>query len=111
VVLQRRRRKAFIDVAINKHPLINANFPVELLNLSDKVRLIFAISEFGPVYFPGILNLNDTCLVVLLFLNIAMIINAFIGFKDIKSKYLSTERKSEIEESYGKIPLQQIFYA
>ena len=39
-----------------------ASFPVELMSLSkqDGVRLRATISEFGPVLFSRILDLNDT---------------------------------------------------
>lgn len=41
-------------------PVHTRSFPVELLNISDQIRLRTAISELGPIIFPRNLNLNDT---------------------------------------------------
>ncbi|MFV8360624.1 helicase HerA-like domain-containing protein [Flavobacterium sp. LS1P3] len=103
--------KAFIT---ERHAKINipyntANFPVELLSLSEQngVRLRATISEFGPVLFSRILNLNDTQAGV-----ISVIFKycddnkmPLLDLKDIKKviNYITEEGKDEIEENYGKI--------
>jgi DNA helicase HerA-like ATPase len=103
--------KAFIT---ERHAKINipyktTSFPVELLTLSEQngVRLRSTISEFGPVLFSRILDLNDTQAGV-----ISVIFKycddnkmALLDLKDIKKviNYITEEGKEEIEESYGKI--------
>lgn len=90
-------------------PYKTANFPVELMSLSEQsgVRLRSTISEFGPVLFSRILDLNDTQTGV-----ISVIFKfcddnkmPLLDLKDIKKviNYITEEGKSEIEESYGKI--------
>lgn len=84
-------------------------FPVELLSLSqqDGVRLRATVSEFGPVLFSRILDLNDTQSGV-----IAVIFKycddkkmALLDLKDIKKviQYITEEGKEEIEREYGRI--------
>ena len=86
-----------------------ASFPVELLSLSEQngVRLRSTISEFGPVLFSRILDLNDTQTGV-----ISVIFKycddnkmPLLDLKDIKKviNFITEEGKAEIEESYGKI--------
>jgi DNA helicase HerA-like ATPase len=103
--------KSFIT---DRHAKINipyktAQFPVELMTLSEQngVRLRSTISEFGPVLFSRILDLNDTQAGV-----ISVIFKycddnkmPLLDLKDIKKviNYITEEGKSEIEESYGKI--------
>ena len=90
-------------------PYTTASFPVELLTLSEQngVRLRATISEFGPVLFSRILNLNDTQAGV-----ISVIFKycddnkmPLLDLKDIKKviNYITEEGKTEIEEHYGKI--------
>ncbi|HEY0091082.1 MAG TPA: helicase HerA-like domain-containing protein [Flavobacterium sp.] len=84
-------------------------FPVELLTLSEQngVRLRATISEFGPVLFSRILNLNDTQagVVSVIFKYCDDNKMALIDLKDIKKviNYISEEGKAEIEENYGRI--------
>jgi DNA helicase HerA-like ATPase len=103
--------KSFIT---ERHAKINipyktASFPVELLSLSEQngVRLRSTVSEFGPVLFSRILDLNDTQAGV-----ISVIFKycddnkmPLLDIKDIKKviNYITEEGKDEIEESYGKI--------
>lgn len=103
--------KSFIT---ERHSKINipyktTNFPVELLTLSEQngVRLRSTVSEFGPVLFSRILDLNDTQAGV-----ISVIFKycddnkmPLLDLKDIKKviNYITEEGKAEIEESYGKI--------
>jgi DNA helicase HerA-like ATPase len=90
-------------------PFSPKGFPVELMSLSqqDGVRLRATVSEFGPVLFSRILDLNDTQEGVL-----AVIFKycddnqlALLDLKDLKKvvQYVTEEGKSEIEKGYGKI--------
>ncbi|WP_396185517.1 helicase HerA-like domain-containing protein [Flavobacterium sp.] len=97
-----------------RHSKINipykiSSFPVELMSLSEQsgVRLRSTVSEFGPVLFSRILDLNDTQAGV-----ISVIFKycddhkmLLLDLKDIKKviNYITEEGKEEIEESYGKI--------
>ncbi len=103
--------KSFIT---ERHTKINipyqtAAFPVELLTLSEQngVRLRATISEFGPVLFSRILDLNETQSGVM-----AVIFKycddhkmPLLDLKDLKKviNYITEEGKEEITESYGKI--------
>jgi hypothetical protein len=86
-----------------------SNFPVELMTLSQQngIRLRATVSEFGPVLFSRILNLNDTQAGV-----ISVIFKfcddnkmPLLDLKDIKKviNYITEEGKDEIETNYGKI--------
>jgi DNA helicase HerA-like ATPase len=90
-------------------PYKTTSFPVELMTLSEQngVRLRSTVSEFGPVLFSRILDLNDTQAGV-----ISVIFKycddnkmPLLDLKDIKKviNYITEEGKAEIEESYGKI--------
>ncbi|MES2812606.1 MAG: helicase HerA-like domain-containing protein [Bacteroidota bacterium] len=90
-------------------PFAAKSFPVELLTLSeqDGVRLRATVSEFGPVLFSRILDLNETQSGV-----IAVIFKycddkkmPLLDLKDIKKvmNYITEEGKEEISELYGKI--------
>ena len=103
--------KSFIT---ERHAKINipyavSGFPVELLTLSEQsgVRLRATVSEFGPVLFSRILNLNDTQagVVSVIFKYCDDNKMAILDLKDIKKviNYITEEGKEEIEESYGKI--------
>jgi DNA helicase HerA-like ATPase len=84
-------------------------FPVELLSLSQQngVRLRATISEFGPVLFSRILDLNDTQagVVAVIFKYCDDNQMPLLDLKDIKKviNYITEEGKAEIEEHYGKI--------
>lgn len=86
-----------------------SGFPVELLSISDEkgVRMRATVSEFGPVLFSKILELNDTQSGV-----VAMIFKycddkkiPLLDLKDFKKmlQYISDDGKKEIESEYGKI--------
>ncbi|HEY6143312.1 MAG TPA: helicase HerA-like domain-containing protein [Flavobacterium sp.] len=90
-------------------PYKTSGFPVELMTLSEQngVRLRSTVSEFGPVLFSRILDLNDTQAGV-----ISVIFKycddnkmPLLDLKDIKKviNYITEEGKDEIEEAYGKI--------
>lgn len=103
--------KAFIT---ERHAKINLpyapkKFPVELLTLSSQngVRLRATVSEFGPVLFSRILDLNHTqsgvVSVIFKFCDDKQM--PILDLKDIKKviNYITEEGKAEIEEHYGKI--------
>ncbi len=90
-------------------PFVPREFPVELMTLSSQngVRLRATVSEFGPVLFSRILDLNETQAGV-----IAVIFKycddkkmPLLDLKDIKKvmNYITNEGKEEISEEYGKI--------
>ena len=90
-------------------PYTTSSFPVELMTLSeqDGVRLRATVSEFGPVLFSRILDLNDTQAGVM-----AVIFKycddkkmPLLDLKDIKKvlNYITEEGKDEISQDYGKI--------
>ena len=90
-------------------PYKTASFPVELLTISEQngVRLRATVSEFGPVLFSRILNLNDTQtgVVSVIFKYCDDNKMALLDLKDIKKviNFITEEGKDEIEENYGKI--------
>ena len=103
--------KSFIT---ERHQKINiayqtASFPVELLSLSEQsgVRLRATVSEFGPVLFSRILDLNDTQagVVSIIFKYCDDNKMPLLDLKDFKKviNYINEEGKEEITESYGKI--------
>ncbi len=110
-IAQPGEEKSFIT---ERHTKINIpyktkSFPVELMTLSaqDGVRLRATVSEFGPVLFSRILDLNDTQSGVM-----AVIFKycddnkmPLLDLKDIKKvlNYITEEGKAEIAENYGKI--------
>ncbi len=90
-------------------PYTTAKFPVELLTLSAQngVRLRATVSEFGPVLFSRILNLNDTQsgVISIIFKYCDDKEMPLLDLKDIKKviNYITEEGKAEISEHYGKI--------
>lgn len=90
-------------------PYSTALFPVELMSLSQQngVRLRATVSEFGPVLFSRILDLNDTQtgVVSVIFKYCDDQKMPLLDLKDIKKvlNYITEEGKEEIEENYGKI--------
>lgn len=90
-------------------PYSTASFPVELLTLSSQngVRLRATVSEFGPVLFSRILNLNDTQsgVVSIIFKYCDDKKMPLLDLKDIKKviNYITEEGKPEISGLYGKI--------
>lgn len=83
--------------------------PVEFLSLSHEkgVRLRATISEFGPVLFSKILELNDTQagIVSVIFKYCDDNQIPLLDLKDFKQmlQFISEEGKEEIEKEYGKI--------
>ncbi len=84
-------------------------FPVELMTISQQsgVRLRATVSEFGPVLFSKILELNDTQqgVVALVFKYADDKQLPLVDLKDFKKllNYVTNEGKSEITEAYGAI--------
>lgn len=103
--------KSFIS---ERHAKINipyqtASFPVELLSLSEQsgVHLRATVSEFGPVLFSRILDLNDTQagVVAIIFKYCDDNQMPLLDLKDFKKviNYITEEGKEEITKNYGKI--------
>ena len=97
-------RHTKIDIPYNV-----ASFPVELMSLSKQngVRLRATVSEFGPVLFSRILDLNDTQagVVAVIFKYCDDSKMPLLDLKDIKKviNYITEEGKEEIASNYGKI--------
>ena len=110
-IAKQGEEKSFIT---ERHAKINLpfspkSFSTELLTLSeqDGVRLRATVSEFGPVLFSRILDLNDTQsgVISVIFKYCDDNKMPLLDLKDIKKvmNYITEEGKEEIEESYGKI--------
>ncbi|WP_281238750.1 MULTISPECIES: helicase HerA-like domain-containing protein [Flavobacterium] len=102
------------DFIKERHEKLNipysvSSFPVELMSLSKQegVRLRSTISEFGPVLFSRILDLNDTQsgVVSVIFKYCDDTKMPLLDLKDIKKviNFITNEGKEDIEKSYGKI--------
>lgn len=98
----------------SRHKAINLPYepkemPVELMSISGGkgVKLKATVSEFGPVLFSKILDLNDTQggLVSLIFKYADDHKMPLLDLKDFKSllQYISNEGKEEIQKEYGLI--------
>ena len=103
--------KSFITERMQKLnlPFTPQPFPTELLTLSEQngVRLRATVSEFGPILFSRILDLNDTQsgVVSVLFKFCDDHKMPLLDLKDIKKvlNYINEEGKSIIEKDYGRI--------
>lgn len=90
-------------------PFMADNSPVEFLSLSDEVgvRLRATVSEFGPVLFSKILDLNDTQggVVSLLFKWCDDNQLPLVDLDDVKKalQYITNEGKEAIKAEYGTI--------
>lgn len=90
-------------------PWTASGSPVELLTLSKEsgVRLRATVSEFGPVLFSKILELNDTQqgVVSLIFKYCDDNQMPLLDLKDFKKvmNYITNEGKDEVEENFGKV--------
>lgn len=92
------------------HPWAGTAYPVELMTISDEkgVRLRATVSEFGPVLFSKILELNENQegAVAIIFKYCDDKKMALLDIKDFRAalQHLSSgEGKKEIEEHYGSI--------
>jgi DNA helicase HerA-like ATPase len=110
-IAKQGEEKAFIT---ERHAKINipyttALFPVELMSLSQQngVRLRATVSEFGPVLFSRILDLNDTQtgVVSVIFKYCDDNKMPLLDLKDMKKvlNYITDDGKEEITANYGKI--------
>lgn len=90
-------------------PYETNSFPVELMTLSAQngVRMRATVSEFGPVLFSRILDLNDTQagVVSVIFKYCDDKKMPLLDLKDVKKliNYITEEGKAEIAADYGKI--------
>ena len=90
-------------------PYETNSFPVELMTLSAQngVRMRATVSEFGPVLFSRILDLNDTQagVVSVVFKYCDDKKMPLLDLKDVKKliNYITEEGKAEIAADYGKI--------
>lgn len=90
-------------------PWKSSAFPIEFLTISQEkgTRLRATISEFGPVLFSKILELNDTQagIVSLIFKYCDDHQMPLLDLKDFKKtlQYLTNEGKEAIEKEYGRI--------
>ncbi len=88
-------------------PYSTMGFPVELLTISEQegVRLRATVSEFGPVLFSQILDLNDTQagIISIIFKYCDDNKLGLIDLKDIRKviQYLQGEGQAELEKEYG----------
>jgi DNA helicase HerA-like ATPase len=84
-------------------------YPVEFLSISDEsgTRMRATVSEFGPVLFSKILELNDTQAGV-----VSMVFKycddnqlPLLDLKDFKKtlQFLTNEGKDEVEKEYGRV--------
>jgi DNA helicase HerA-like ATPase len=95
-------------------PFEPQSFPVELMTLSaqDGVRMRATVSEFGPVLFSRILDLNDTQagVVSVIFKYCDDKKMPLLDLKDVKKliNYITEEGKEEISADYGKISTSTI---
>ena len=84
-------------------------FPVELMTISKQngVRMRATVSEFGPVLFSRILDLNDTQggVVSVIFKYCDDHTLPLLDLKDFKKvlQFITEEGKEEIEKEYGRI--------
>ncbi|MBK9254601.1 MAG: DUF853 family protein [Saprospiraceae bacterium] len=95
-------------------PFISDNSPVEFLSLSGDagLRLRATVSEFGPVLFSKILDLNDTQggIISLVFKYCDDRQLPLLDLSDIKKvlNYLTNEGKAEITQEYGAISMASV---
>jgi DNA helicase HerA-like ATPase len=100
------------DFIRDRHAKINLpysamGFPVELLTISEQngVRLRATVSEFGPVLFSRILDLNDIQggIMSIIFKYCDDNKLGLIDLKDIRKviQYLTGEGREELEKEYG----------
>ncbi len=90
-------------------PFIAGSSPVEFLTLSDEPgsRLRATVTEFGPVLFSKILDLNDTqqSIVAICFKYCDDNRLPLLDLKDMRKmlQYVTTEGKADFESEYGRI--------
>lgn len=95
-------------------PFIADKSPVEFLTLSDEkgARLRATVSEFGPILFSKILELNDTqqgiMAVVFKYCDDNQL--PLLDLKDMKKalQYVTGEGKAAVQEEYGRISTSSV---
>jgi len=96
------------------YPFISGASPVEFLSLSDEkgARLRATVSEFGPVLFSKILELNDTQqgIVSVVFKYCDDNQLALLDLKDMKKvlQYITGDGKDAVQEEYGRISTSSV---
>jgi len=95
-------------------PFIAGTSPVEFLSLSDEkgARLRATVSEFGPVLFSKILELNDTQqgIISVIFKYCDDNQLALLDLKDMKKvlQYITGDGKDAVQEEYGRISTSSV---
>lgn len=95
-------------------PFIADSSPVEFLTLSDEkgARLRATVSEFGPVLFSKILELNNTQqgIIAVVFKYCDDNQLALLDLKDMKKalQYITGEGKAAFQEEYGRISTSSV---
>ncbi len=95
-------------------PFIADQSPVEFLTLSDEkgARLRATVSEFGPVLFSKILELNDTQqgIIAVVFKYCDDNQLPLLDLKDMKKalQYITREGKDVVQEEYGRISTSSV---
>ncbi|MDX1684669.1 MAG: helicase HerA-like domain-containing protein [Saprospiraceae bacterium] len=95
-------------------PFIPDNSPVEFLSLSKEpgARLRATVTEFGPVLFSKMLDLNETqeSIVAVLFKYCDDHHLPLLDLEDFKKtlQYISNEGKEDIEKEYGRISTSSV---
>ena len=95
-------------------PFEPKSFPIEFLTISNEkgVRMRATVSEFGPVLFSKILDLNDTQtgVMALMFKYCDDNKLPLVDFKDVKRmiSFVKNEGKAIIEETYGYVATNSI---
>jgi DNA helicase HerA-like ATPase len=90
-------------------PYVPKGYPVELMSLSKQsgVKLRATVSEFGPVLFSRILDLNDIQegVISLIFKYCDDNQMPLLDLKDIRKviQYITDEGKAEVEKNYGRV--------
>lgn len=90
-------------------PFIASSSPVEMLTLSEEkgLRLRATVSEFGPVLFSKILDLNETqgSIIAVIFQYCDENQLPLLDLKDMKKvlQYVTNEGKDHIQKDYGRI--------
>lgn len=95
-------------------PFVPTGSSVEFLTLSKEngAKLRATVSEFGPVLFSKVLNLNDTQsgIVAIIFKYADDKKLPLLDLKDFKSllNYITEEGKDEIKKNYGNVPTTSV---
>ena len=95
-------------------PFIADTSPVEFLSLSDEkgLRLRATVTEFGPVLFSKILDLNETQsgIISVVFKYCDDNRLPLLDLKDMKKalQWITYEGKSEIEQEYGRVSTSSV---